>query len=143
MNYRIKGNSSVLLMSVRPGAPNADRVEEDGRVLIYEGHDQPLARGGPDPRTVDQPFRTPVGSLTANGKFYEAARRYQRETQRRNGFASTRRCEPVSGSTTACSYYWTPGLSKPTVVSSSGFALRSIPMPRLSTPLNRTSSKTG
>ena len=75
MNYRIRGNSSVLLMSVRPGAPYADRVEEDGRVLIYEGHDQPFVRGGPDPKTVDQPFRTPAGSLTENGKFYEAARR--------------------------------------------------------------------
>src|SRR5262249_32757924 len=45
MNYRIRADSSVLLMSVRPGAPYADRVEEDGRVLIYEGHDQPTARG--------------------------------------------------------------------------------------------------
>src|SRR4051794_26458698 len=77
MNYRIRGDSSVVLMSVRPGAPYADRVEEDGRVLIYEGHDQPTARGGPDPKTVDQPLTTPLGSLTENGKFYEAARRYQ------------------------------------------------------------------
>ena len=49
MNYRIRGDSSVLLMSVRPGAPYADRVGEDGRVLVYEGHDQPTARGGPRP----------------------------------------------------------------------------------------------
>ena len=77
MNYRIRGDSSVLLMSVRPGAPYADRVEEDGRVLIYEGHDQPTARGGPDPKTVDQPLTSPLGSPTENGKFYEAARRYQ------------------------------------------------------------------
>jgi hypothetical protein len=75
MNYRIRCSSSVLLMSVRPGAPYADRVEEDGRVLIYEGHNQRFTRGGPNPKTVDQPFRTLVGSLTENGKFYEAARR--------------------------------------------------------------------
>src|SRR3954469_9383222 len=77
MNYHVREDSSVLLMSVRPGAPYADRVEEDGRVLIYEGHDRPTARGGPDPKTVDQPLTSPLGSPTENGKFYEAARRYQ------------------------------------------------------------------
>jgi hypothetical protein len=74
MNYRIRSDSSVFLMSVRPGAPYADRVEDDGRVLIYEGHDQPWVRGGPDPKTIDQTMRTAGGSLTENGKFFEAAR---------------------------------------------------------------------
>lgn len=77
MNYHLRGDSSVILMSVRPGAPYADRIEEDGRVLTYEGHDHPSTRGGPDPKSVDQPFRTPQGSLTENGKFFEAARRYR------------------------------------------------------------------
>ena len=36
MNFRLRGVSTVVLMSVRAGAPYADRVEEDGRVLIYE-----------------------------------------------------------------------------------------------------------
>jgi len=35
MNFRLKGGFSVILMSLRPGAPYADRIEEDGRVLIY------------------------------------------------------------------------------------------------------------
>lgn len=39
MNYRPRSGLSVILMSVRPGAPYADRVENDGRILIYEGHD--------------------------------------------------------------------------------------------------------
>jgi hypothetical protein len=43
MNYRVGGGDSVVLMSRRPGAPYTDRVEEDGRVLIYEGHDEARA----------------------------------------------------------------------------------------------------
>jgi hypothetical protein len=77
MNYRLRPDSSVLLMSVRPGAPYEDRIEEDGHVLIYEGHDKPRTRDGPDPKAVDQPMRNPSGSLAENGKFYEAARRYR------------------------------------------------------------------
>ena len=46
MNFRLKGGFSVILMSLRHGAPYADRVENDGRVLIYEGHDIPQRKGG-------------------------------------------------------------------------------------------------
>jgi len=73
MNYRIGRGRSVFLMSVRKGAPYADRVEEGGRVLIYEGHDEPSVRGGPDPKTLDQPRWTPQGNPTQNGLFYRAA----------------------------------------------------------------------
>jgi hypothetical protein len=59
MNFKLKGGSTVVLMSRREGAPYADRVEEDGRVLIYEGHD--IGRGGPDPKSVDQPETNPDG----------------------------------------------------------------------------------
>lgn len=38
MNYRLKSGLSVILMSVRPGAPYADRIEDEGKTLIYEGH---------------------------------------------------------------------------------------------------------
>jgi hypothetical protein len=41
MNFRLRGGLSVILMSIRAGAPYADRIEENGRVLIYEGHDAP------------------------------------------------------------------------------------------------------
>ena len=76
MNFRIKGGTTVILMSTRKGAPYADRVEEEGEVLIYEGHDVPknLAR---DPKTVDQPDYTPRGTLTENGKFFQAAMKYK------------------------------------------------------------------
>jgi hypothetical protein len=73
MNFRLRGRHSVILMSLRPGAPYADRIEEDGRILIYEGHDIPATRNGPHPKLVDQPERNPGGGLTQNGLFYRAA----------------------------------------------------------------------
>ena len=45
MNFRLRNHLSVILMSVRPGAPYADRIEDEGKTLIYEGHDIPIIRG--------------------------------------------------------------------------------------------------
>ena len=39
MNYKIRGGTSVILMSTRKGAPYSDRTENNGQILIYEGHD--------------------------------------------------------------------------------------------------------
>lgn len=77
MNYRLRGNESLILMSLRHGAPYADRVEDGGRTIIYEGHDIPRTRGGPDPKEIDQPEFQPGGSLTQNGLFLDAVRRYK------------------------------------------------------------------
>ena len=44
MNYRVKSDYSIFLMSVRVGAPYSDEILEDGRVLIYEGHDAPRSK---------------------------------------------------------------------------------------------------
>jgi hypothetical protein len=76
MNFRLKGKTTVILMSLRKGAPYSDRVEEDGQILIYEGHDAPknLARY---PKSVDQPHYTPRGTLTENGKFFQAAMKFK------------------------------------------------------------------
>ena len=76
MNYRLGKSYSVILMSVHKNAPYADKIEENGRVLIYEGHDIPRRKNGPDPKTVDQPRRNPSGTLTQNGLFYRAAHQY-------------------------------------------------------------------
>ena len=76
MNFRLGRRYSVVLMSVRHGAPYEDRTEDDGRVLIYEGHDVPRSKVSPDPKTVDQPLFTPSGKPTQNGLFVEAARKY-------------------------------------------------------------------
>lgn len=80
MNFRVKGGVTVLLMSTRKGAPYADKVEEEGTVLIYEDHDIPrnLAK---DPKLVDQPCYTPGGKLTENGKFFQAALRYKEKKE--------------------------------------------------------------
>lgn len=77
MNYRLYGNRTVILMSLRTGAPYSDQIAEDGRVLIYEGHDIPKTPNGKDPKSEDQPMRNPSGSLTQNGLFYEAAMAYK------------------------------------------------------------------
>ena len=34
MNFRLRGSASVILMSIRAGAPYADQVEEGGRILV-------------------------------------------------------------------------------------------------------------
>lgn len=77
MNFRLGKTYSVILMSVRSNAPYRDQVLNDGQILIYEGHDQPSIRGGPDPKSVDQPERHSGGSLTDNGKFHKAAMDYK------------------------------------------------------------------
>jgi hypothetical protein len=77
MNFRLRGGMSVILMSLRIGAPYADRIEENGRILICEGHDVPYRKDGPKPKFVDQPYKNPGGSLTQNGLFYEAALNYK------------------------------------------------------------------
>lgn len=77
MNFELGGNHSVILMSVRAGAPYADRFEEDGSILIYEGHDLPRSSEHEDPKNFDQPEYSPSGSLTENGKFHRAAQKYK------------------------------------------------------------------
>jgi len=64
MNYHLRGDISVILMSLRRNAPYADRIEENGRVLIYEGHDVPKTPDNLVPKIVDQPMYNPGGSLT-------------------------------------------------------------------------------
>jgi hypothetical protein len=76
MNYRIGRNYSVILMSVRPNAPYADRFENDGSTIIYEGHDVPRNHENPNPKIVDQLAELPSGLPTQNGKFYKAAKEY-------------------------------------------------------------------
>jgi len=73
MNFRLGGRESVILMSLRKGAPYADRVEGGGQTLIYEGHDVPKRRGGADPKKVNQSRIFPSGKPTQNGLFYNAA----------------------------------------------------------------------
>lgn len=73
MNFRLGGDHSVLLMSVRPNSPYEDRIIDDGETLIYEGHDVPKTQSVKEPKRLDQPEYTATGSLTENGKFHRAA----------------------------------------------------------------------
>jgi len=77
MNFRVKGGISVILMSLRKNAPYADRVEDDGNILIYEGHDLP-SNLSDNPKSDDQPERNPNGALTQNGKFHYAVQSFKK-----------------------------------------------------------------
>lgn len=72
MNFRVGGEISVILMSLRKNAPYSDRVEDNGNTLIYEGHDLPKNLSQ-NPKQEDQPKLNPNGSLSQNGKFFESA----------------------------------------------------------------------
>jgi hypothetical protein len=77
MNFRIRDNESLILMSRRSGAPYEDRVEQAGRIVIYEGHDVPRTQRVQDPKNFDQPEFQPNGSPTQNGLFALAAARFK------------------------------------------------------------------
>jgi hypothetical protein len=64
-------------MSRRPNAPYKDEVRDDGRVLIYEGHDVPRPSNDRSRKEVDQEARNPDGGLTQNGMFCDAAMEYK------------------------------------------------------------------
>jgi hypothetical protein len=77
MNFRLSNDCSLILMSVRSGAPYEDKVQEGGRVIIYEGHDVPRTKYTPNPKVLDQEEHQPGGRLTQNGLFMDAARRFK------------------------------------------------------------------
>ena len=49
MNYRLRGGHSVILMSLRKGAPYADRVENEGRHTCIRGSRRSENAIGPKP----------------------------------------------------------------------------------------------
>jgi hypothetical protein len=77
MNFGLGGNHSVILMSLRPGAPYRAHLEDGGSTLVYEGHDQPRGWSCPNPKLVDQLGKLPSGRLTQNGKFHQAAQLFK------------------------------------------------------------------
>lgn len=68
MNFALRGGYSVVLMSVKPNAPYADRISEDGLTIFYEGHDVP----GDRQKQENQPLVNPGGTPTQNGLFCKA-----------------------------------------------------------------------
>jgi hypothetical protein len=77
MNYQVRGGAagySIVLMSVRKGAPYQDQWHEESGMLEYEGHDAMQSRHATvRSKEIDQPMSLPSGKLTENGKFYQAA----------------------------------------------------------------------
>jgi hypothetical protein len=82
MNFNAIASHSIVLSSHRPGAPYNDVLEENGTVLIYEGHDEPRTKDVPYPKSVDQPLQSPTGRLTQNGLFNQAAQAFKRGEKR-------------------------------------------------------------
>ena len=71
MNFGVKKNYSIVLMSTAKNAPYVDEVFDDG-VIEYEGHDAPKSTDY-NKKMVDQPAYTKTGRLTENGKFLKAS----------------------------------------------------------------------
>ncbi|MDO8642166.1 MAG: HNH endonuclease [Candidatus Woesearchaeota archaeon] len=78
MNFHIKKGISVILMSVRPGAPYDDEIDIGKNLLIYEGHDVQKSKQNPEPKKIDQPRWTDNGTLTENGKFVKAVENHKK-----------------------------------------------------------------
>lgn len=80
MNYRYKKDRvySVFLMSTRQGSPYNDKITNDGKAIVYEGHDvsKRYIDNNLNPKELDQPAKTPSGKLTPNGKFLCAVEEY-------------------------------------------------------------------
>ena len=80
MNFNVHSKDyGIILMSVRKNAPYADRFEDDGTTIIYEGHDVQSNHNLSEKsvKYIDQPMLTPNGTLTENGKFYKAAHNFK------------------------------------------------------------------
>ncbi len=77
MNFHLRPDRSLILMSRRRNAPYRDSVDDDGRVIIYEGHDEPRSTAQPEPKRLNKPRTSSSGSPTQNGLFEEAALKYK------------------------------------------------------------------
>jgi hypothetical protein len=77
MNFRLRHDHSVVLMSQRSNAPYQDAIRDDGASIEYEGHDAARNQTLPDPKQVDQPRILPSGRLTPNGYFALAVEEFK------------------------------------------------------------------
>lgn len=82
MNYKMKPNYSVILMSRRPNAPYPDRILPDGITIEYVGHDEPKTSFEFNPKLVNQPRITKTGKLTQNGLFVDAVDEYKQSKRK-------------------------------------------------------------
>lgn len=81
MNYKVTPDYSVFLMSIRANAPYKDEIDSRTNSIIYEGHDARKDHAV-NPKATDQPYFTPKGSLTENGKFFVEGQAYKLGTRK-------------------------------------------------------------
>lgn len=79
MTYAHKGSYSILLMSLTKNAPYKDQSLDEGKILIYEGHNAQRSHSSADPKLLDQPEFLDNRKLTENGKFHKAAQAHQKD----------------------------------------------------------------
>lgn len=77
MNFRMNPRYSIILMSRRSNAPYSDNISDDGITIEYEGHDEPKTSHEMNPKLLDQPQQTRNGTLTQNGKFIKAVKKFK------------------------------------------------------------------
>lgn len=82
MNFRMKPNYSVILMSRRANAPYRDKILDDGLTIEYEGHDEPKSSHDISPKGIDQPEKSRTGTLTQNGQFIQAVDKFKSKSSR-------------------------------------------------------------
>ena len=75
MNFGINTSYSVVLMSVARNAPYNDEMLDDG-IKKYEGHDI-FSKSIELKKSTDQPMKFSSGTITENGKFFNAAKEYK------------------------------------------------------------------
>jgi hypothetical protein len=74
MNYSSNWRPSIILMSIRKNAPYNDKALNWWTTIIYEWHDiQKNHANWRNPKTTDQPAKTPNWKLTQNWLFFNAA----------------------------------------------------------------------
>ena len=77
MHFQFDNHYSILLASTREGSPYDDEIINDGKTLLYEGHDVHKSKKIPNPKIIDQPMYHKNGEFTQNGHFFNAAQRYK------------------------------------------------------------------
>ena len=81
MNFQIKPEYSVFLMSVRKNAPYADEWDAKTNTLIYEGHDAPI-NIAKEPKEADQPLQNTQRNINRKRKIFYCGSSLQNEVER-------------------------------------------------------------
>jgi len=91
-------NYSIILMSVRDDAPYKDEISEDGKRIVYEGHNlNKRYCKDKSPNTFDQPLFLPSEKLTENRKFAKVANCFKNALQKSEKVRAYQKIKKVYG----------------------------------------------